>query len=256
MPTQLEIILSALESSLRPMTAAELAGILRENGSKAEKPENTVLSIVHRCRDIVNVGGSPARYCARGLAGRLGVSSVGRTENALKTAFMKEMAARCKFCRTEADVREKIVVPVLERALGYSVAENMSFEMPLNDEKKERPDIVVTRGRKRLFVVEIKKLGSDLSKAEGQLRRYFRMIDKPAVRAGILTDGIRWRFFLRELRAGTVDAVPYAEGDLGNPAPGFVDALSDLEAESFNADILVQNSRCRAKELENSQESA
>ena len=65
MPTQLESLINALEESGRPMTASELAAVIVKNGSKAERPENTVLSLVHRCKDIVNIGSSPARYALR-----------------------------------------------------------------------------------------------------------------------------------------------------------------------------------------------
>lgn len=52
-----------------------------------------------------------------------------------------------KFCRTEAYVREKLVIPVLRDWLGYGVARNMEFERFINGEKSERPDIVVVKGK-------------------------------------------------------------------------------------------------------------
>lgn len=65
MPTQLETIIAALEKNGEPMTASQLADTLRENGTGAARPENTVLSLVHKCRDIVNMGGSHSKYGLR-----------------------------------------------------------------------------------------------------------------------------------------------------------------------------------------------
>lgn len=247
MPTQLELIISAIEMN-GPMTAEELAAVLKENGSNAERPENTVLSLVHKCRDVVNLGGSPSRYGLREAFFAKGGASVPQGQNDALTALCDEMEAREKHCRSEADVREKIVVPVLRDWLGFSVVGDMDFEPFLNDEKGERPDILVRNGKKRLFFVEIKKIGSDLSKALPQVKRYFRMADRPAVHVAVLTDGIRWRFFLREMKAGIPEPVQYLEFSMKDAASSprlgdFRDALSDLSKPLFNIDILKENAR-------------
>ena len=238
MPTQLETIIAALEKNGEPMTASQLADTLRENGTGAARPENTVLSLVHKCRDIVNMGGSPSRYGLREwLKG--GTASLGQRDGfgALE-AFCAQLRPNVKFCRTEADVREKLVIPVLRDWLGYGVAENMEFERFINGEKSERPDIVVVKGKKRLFFVEIKALGADLSRSESQLKRYFRNMDRPPVHAGILTDGIRWRFYLRRLRSGIPDALLFCEGTLERPDMDLLDTLSDLSERLFNNSVL------------------
>lgn len=241
MPTQLETIIAALEKNGEPMTASQLADTLRVNGTGAARPENTVLSLVHKCRDIVNMGGSPSRYGLREwLKGGTEPLDPRDGFGALE-AFCAQLRPDAKFCRTEADVREKLVIPVLRDWLGYGVARDMEFERFINDEKSERPDIVVVNGRKRLFFVEIKALGTDLSRSESQLRRYFKTMDRPPVHAGILTDGIRWRFYLRRLRSGIPDALLFCEGSVDRPDMDFLDALSDISEPLFNNDILKTN---------------
>lgn len=243
MPTQLEAIIHALEESGKPMTAAELAAVIVRNGSNAGKPENTVLSLVHKCRDIVNVGGNPAKYGLQewknGTARTLDPS--GKIEGL--RAFCAQLRPFVKFCRTEADAREKLVLPVLRDWLGYDVAKNMEFERFINDENRERPDIVVVKGRKRLFFVEIKALGTDLSRSGDQLKRYFRTMDRPPVHAGILTDGIRWRFYLRSVRSGIADALLFCDGSLDRPDMDLRDAFSDFSEPLFNNDILENTAR-------------
>lgn len=241
MPTQLESIIHALEQSGRPMAASELADVIVKNGSKAERPENTVLSLVHRCRDIVNVGGSPAMYALRSAIFGPEACQEGNRDAGFLEAFCAKMAKAARACANEADVREKMVVPMLRDYLRYDVVTDMQFERPINSEKGEIPDIVVVNGKKRLFFVEIKKIGSDLSKAEGQLKRYFKMMDRPPVRFGILTDGIRWNFYLRRLRSGIPEAVPFASGSVSDGVSfGFLDALDQMERGNFNADTLEE----------------
>lgn len=241
MPTQLEAVIHALEESGRPMAASELAAAIVKNGSKAERPENTVLSLVHRCRDIVNMGGSPSRYGLREWLNGGTAPLDPRDGFGALEAFCAQLRPDAKFCRTEADVREKLVIPVLRDWLGYDVARNMEFERFINDEKSERPDVVVVKGKKRLFFVEIKALGTDLSRSESQLRRYFRTMDRPPVHAGILTDGIRWRFYVRSVRSGIADTLLFCEGTVERPDMDLLDALSDLSEPLFNNDILKTN---------------
>lgn len=243
MPTQLETIIAAIEKNGEPMTASQLADTLRVNGTGAARPENTVLSLVHKCRDIVNMGGSPSRYGLREWL-KVGTEPLDPRDGFVALeAFCARLRPDAKFCRTEADVREKLVIPALRDWLGYGVAENMEFERFINDEKSERPDIVVVNGRKRLFFVEIKALGTDLSRSESQLRRYFKTMDRPPVHAGILTDGIRWRFYLRSVRSGIADTILFCEGSLDRPDMDFLDALSDLSERLFNNSILETDAR-------------
>lgn len=241
MPTQLEAVIHALEESGRPMTAAELAAAIVKNGSNAAKPENTVLSLVHRCRDIVNVGGSPAKYALRSAVFGKEACQEGNREVGLLESFCANLAKAARACENEADVREKMVVPMLRDFLRYDVVRDMQFERPVNSEKGERPDIVVVNGKKRLFFVEIKKIGTDLAKAEAQLKRYFKMMDRPPVRFGILTDGIRWNFYLRRVRSGIPEALLFASGSVSGKASfEFIDVLDQMESGHFNADTLEE----------------
>ena len=186
MPTQLEILVDALKGAGRPMTAAELADVLKESGSNAERPVNTVLSLVHRCPGIVSVGGSPSRYALESNAcvstepkNRTGAIVDGPEFFEALEAVSVQIRKSAKKCSTEGDVKSKLVeIPVLRNLLGYG-DDMLRFEKRGID-GAERPDIVVGSERKARFIVEVKRLGSDLSKAEPQLERYFRnMASRP-----------------------------------------------------------------------------
>lgn len=253
MPTQIETVVAAIKAAGKPLTADELAVFLKAAGSKAEKPQNSVFGIVSKNPDLFVTAkdGGVVRYSlADGLQDGLqepilgvGGSSVGTDDLTAFKALCKRIAKGCKFCASEADAREKLVLPFLQNFLGYDVVQDMSFEPSLNGEHKERPDIVVSKGRRRLFVVEIKRIGADLSKAEGQLKRYFRMADGSPAHVGILTDGLRWRFYLRETKGGAVEAVPYCFGSIEMPDMAFLDAASDLKKDDFSLDIMKDNAK-------------
>lgn len=264
MPTQLEMIIEALKAARKPLSADELGVFLKAAGSKAENPQNSVFSMVSLHPDlfvVVKDGGVVRYSLANGSQESLqgAVLTSGGTEvggedfSAFKT-ICKRMAKGCKFCASEADVREKLVLPFLQGFLGYDVVQDMSFEPSLNGEHKERPDIVVSKGRRRLFVVEIKRIGADLSKAEGQLKRYFRMADGSPAHVGILTDGLRWRFYLRETKGGVVEAVLYCSGLMDKPDMAFMDAAVDLKKDDFVLEIMKDNAK--AAILENSPKKA
>ncbi len=70
-----------------------------------------------------------------------------------------------------------------------------------------------------------------------------RNMDKPPVHAGILTDGIRWRFYVRSVRSGIADALLFCEGSIDRPDMDFLDTLSDLSERLFNNSILETDAR-------------
>lgn len=108
MPTQIETIIAALEKNGEPMTASQIADTLRVNGTGAARPENTVLSLGHKCMDIVNMGGSPSKYGLREWLND-GTAPFPRDGFGALEAFCAQLRPDAKFCRTEADVREKLV---------------------------------------------------------------------------------------------------------------------------------------------------
>ncbi|MBN8542094.1 MAG: type I restriction enzyme HsdR N-terminal domain-containing protein [Deltaproteobacteria bacterium] len=96
----------------------------------------------------------------------------------------------------ELDV-ERWAQSFLKNCLGYTASSG--YVIKAQEAKgKMRPDLIVLHGDKPKFVVEIKKLGFDLSKSDFrsgkvQLKEYLNQIGD--VRWGILTNGIEWRLY-------------------------------------------------------------
>lgn len=96
----------------------------------------------------------------------------------------------------ELDV-ERWAQSFLRNCLGYTSSAGYSIRAQ-ESKGKMRPDLIVLQGDKPVFVVEVKKLGFDLSKSDfrsgkSQLSEYLNLIGN--VQWGILTNGIEWKLF-------------------------------------------------------------
>ncbi len=96
----------------------------------------------------------------------------------------------------ELDV-ERWAQSFLRNCLGYT--SSAGYTIRAQEAKgKMRPDLVVMHGDKPIFVVEVKKLGFDLTKSDFrsgkvQLSEYLNLIGN--VRWGMLTNGVEWKLF-------------------------------------------------------------
>ncbi|MFM6930435.1 MAG: type I restriction endonuclease [Bdellovibrio sp.] len=96
----------------------------------------------------------------------------------------------------ELDV-ERWAQSFLRNCLGYTSSAGYSIRAQ-ESKGKMRPDLVILQGEKPVFVVEVKKLGFDLSKSDfrsgkTQLSEYLNLIGN--VQWGMLTNGVEWKLF-------------------------------------------------------------
>lgn len=103
-----------------------------------------------------------------------------------------EKSPHCK----ETDV-ERWAQSLLKTCLGYTVSNGYSIKAQ-EQKNKMRPDLVVYKGDKPIFVMEIKKLGFDFEKSDFrsgklQLKEYLATFED--VPYGFLCNGHEWRLF-------------------------------------------------------------
>jgi hypothetical protein len=121
----------------------------------------------------------------------------------------------------ELDV-ERWCQSVLRNCLGYTASAGYSIRAQ-ESKGKMRPDLIVLKGDKPVFVVEVKKLGFDLNRSDFrsgkiQLKEYLQNIGD--VRWGILSNGYEWKLF-----------------DFSNPAAGGIEiAAMDVHGENETLD--------------------
>jgi len=111
----------------------------------------------------------------------------------------------------------------LKNCLGYTASGGYSIRSQ-EAKGKMKPDLIVSKGDKPIFVVEVKKITFDLKKSDFrsgkvQLSEYLNQIGN--VRWGMLTNGIEWKLF-----------------DFSEPEYRGVEVHSfDLKSESENFDM-------------------
>lgn len=124
----------------------------------------------------------------------------------------------------ESDV-EKWCASFLKSCLGYMASSGYSIRSQ-ETKGKMRPDLIVFKDEKPIFVVEVKKMNFDLHKSDFrsgkvQLKEYLATLGN--VKWGMLTNGVEWRLY-----------------DFSNPMFGGVEiACFDLksgEGETFTTD--------------------
>lgn len=99
---------------------------------------------------------------------------------------------------------------LLKSCLGYTSTNGYSI-LAQENRGKMRPDLVVSKDDRPLFVVEIKKLGYDLAKSDlrsgkTQLSEYLRNIGN--IKYGILCNGYQWKLFdFSDISLGGVEII-------------------------------------------------
>lgn len=201
MPTQLEIIVEALERNGRPMTAEELGQVLRDNGSDAERPENNVSGLVSTNKGVLEtskVDGVTFYSLALGATSPK-KDKTGVVDRKCGFEAFRGLCARLAKARdgkrdwNEEEAKQKLVLPFL-RFLGYEDVADMDFE---ENVKGRHADITVRAGRKKIFV-EVKRPGVGLDTPSHQRQLLDYVAHDSDSEFGILTDGCEWIFFFME----------------------------------------------------------
>lgn len=144
----------------------------------------------------------------------------------------------------ELDV-ERWAQSFLRNCLGYTSSAGYSIRAQ-ESKGKMRPDLVVMQGDKPVFVVEVKKLGFDLSKSDfrsgkTQLSEYLNLIGN--VQWGMLTNGVEWKLFdFSQPQYGGIEISNFdlkSDGDIIDVAKKAVEEqcyeLLDLHETTFTA---------------------
>lgn len=141
----------------------------------------------------------------------------------------------------EIDV-ERWAQSLLKTCMGYSSTSGYSIRAQ-ETKGKMRPDLIVLKGDKPAFVVEVKKLGFDLNKSDFrsgkiQLNEYLNLIGD--VKWGMLTNGYEWKLY-----------------DFSQPEYGGIEVCAfDLRADNDQIDVSKKAVEEQCYELVDFHESA
>ena len=130
----------------------------------------------------------------------------------------------------EADV-ERWAQSFLRNCLGYTSSAGYSIRSQ-ETKGKHRPDLVVLKDDKPIFLVEVKKLGYDLNKSDFrsgkvQLAEYLQVVGN--VKWGILTNGLEWKVFdFSNVGVGGIEVAYFEIKEEGQPFEMTKKAVEEL----------------------------
>jgi len=165
--------------------------------------------------------------------------------------------------KTEEATKNAFVLPFLE-LLGYGIFDPTEvvpeFVADIGTKKREKVDFAIMEENKPKILIECKSCRTNLDKAQtSQLYRYFSLT--PA-RFGILTNGIKYRFFTDIDEPNIMDKKPFFEIDLLKKFnEENIGELQKFTKKSFDVDKILMSAsdikytnemkRVILKELEN-----
>lgn len=149
--------------------------------------------------------------------------------------------------KTEEATKNALVLPFIN-ALGYNVFDltevipEYTADASITGLKKgEKVDYVIKRGDEVLMLIECKTAGSDLRREHAsQLLRYFHVTN---ARVGVLTNGIKYRFYSDLDEPNKMDTRPFLEFDISELDDGAVTELKQLSKANFDIGELVGKAR-------------
>jgi hypothetical protein len=141
---------------------------------------------------------------------------------------------------TEEATKQALVIPFI-KALGYDVY-NLNEVVPeftadFADQKDEKVDYAILHDDDPVVLIECKTAGGELSTDHAeQLFRYFQVTE---ARIGVLTNGIRYRFFSDIEETNKMDERPFLELNLFDFSEPEVEELKKLRKSTFDLAEMV-----------------
>jgi hypothetical protein len=141
---------------------------------------------------------------------------------------------------TEEATKQALVIPFI-KALGYDVY-NLNEVVPeftadFADQKDEKVDYAILHDDDPVVLIECKTAGGNLSTDHAeQLFRYFQVTE---ARIGVLTNGVRYRFFSDIEEANKMDERPFLELNLFDFSEPEIEELKKLRKSTFDLDEMV-----------------
>ena len=152
------------------------------------------------------------------------------------------MKKRQAFIKGEEATKQALILPFLQ-VLGYDVYDPTETQPEyVADFAKKRGGVLEKvdyalhlKGQPALFI-ECKAADATPEDHDGQLARYFNAT--PSVRIGVVTNGIRYRFFTDLQAQNMMDSVPFMEFNVLAFTEREVELLRPFTKEAFNSESI------------------
>ena len=157
---------------------------------------------------------------------------------------LKALATRIQqtksLIQTEEATKNAMVLPFIQ-ILGYNVFDPTEVTPELvadiGTKKGEKVDYAILRNGDPIMLFECKRCGGDLHiNHASQLFRYFHVTES---RFGVLTNGLKYRFFTDLEQPNKMDETPFFEFDLLDFKERDVEELKKFAKSTFDVDTIL-----------------
>ena len=155
-------------------------------------------------------------------------------------ALATRIRATKDLIQTEEATKNAMVMPFIQ-ILGYNVFDPTEVTPELiadvGTKKGEKVDYAILRDGNPIMLFECKKCGGDLHiNHASQLFRYFHVTES---RFGVLTNGLKYRFFTDLEQPNKMDNTPFFEFDILDFKERDVEELKKFAKSSFDIDTIL-----------------
>lgn len=141
--------------------------------------------------------------------------------------------------KTEEGTKQSLILPFFQ-LLGYDVFNPLEFcpefDADYGIKKGEKVDYAIIIDNEPTILIEAKACNDNLDKHGAQLFRYF---NSSKAKFGVLTNGIKYRFFTDLDETNKMDQKPFFEIDLFNLNDLQISYLKNFERESLDVNSIL-----------------
>jgi predicted type IV restriction endonuclease len=148
--------------------------------------------------------------------------------------------------KTEEATKNAFIMPFLQ-ALGYDVFDPTEvvpeYVADIGTKKGEKVDYAIMKDDKPVILIECKHWAQKLEVHDNQLLRYFTV---SKARFGILTNGIRYKFYTDLVEPNVMDTTPFLEVDMSDIKETQIEEVKKFHKSYFDvANILTTASELK-----------
>lgn len=143
--------------------------------------------------------------------------------------------------QTEEATKNALIMPFIQ-ALGYDVFNPLEvvpeFISDVGIKKGEKIDYAIMKDGQPAVLIECKHWNENLDVHDGQLIRYFNV---SKARFGVLTNGVRYKFFTDLVEPNKMDEKPFLQFDLTDLKDAHVEELKKFHKSYYDPETIFSN---------------
>lgn len=142
---------------------------------------------------------------------------------------------------TEEATKNALIMPFIQM-LGYDVFDPIEvipeMDCDLIKKKGEKIDYAIMKDGEPIMLIECKHWKQDLTLHDNQLQKYF-VASK--AKFGVLTNGVKYRFYTDLVKVNIMDEVPFLEIDLENYRDTQIEEVKKFHKSYFDIDTILSS---------------